>query len=198
VTAVDILDPEKWDWPVGSEDSVVAAVGQRKAAGAGFLVAREALGARVERLEMSVYDLDPDAIGMFDFVYVGSLLLHLRDPVRAVERVAGVCRGQALFVDAIDLPASRLFPRRPTATLDGIGRPWWWKPNMAGLARIISVGGFDIAHGPQLVYMRGGVGFQHRKVPVRRLRRLDGWQELVTVRRGEPHAAVLARPRVKG
>jgi tRNA (mo5U34)-methyltransferase len=195
VVAVDVLDPQKWDWPAGSTESVRAAVGRRKAAGRGFEVARDALGSSVQRHEMSVYDLDPEVVGTFDFVYVGSLLLHLRDPVRAVERVAAVCRGQALFVDAIDLPASRLFPRRPLASLDGAGRPWWWKPNLAGLARMITVGGFDIQHGPQLVYMRGGAGFEAAKVPLRRLRRLDGWQELVTQRRGEPHAAVLGRPR---
>jgi len=196
VIAVDINDHTKWDWPVGSEESVVEAVGQRKAAGRGFEVARDALGSKVQRLELSVYDLDPEVVGTFDFVYVGSLLLHLRDPVRAVERVASVCRGQALFVDAIDLPASRLFPRRPIATLDGLGRPWWWKPNLAGLTRMIRAGGFDVVKGPQLVYMRAGAGFESGKVPLRRLRRLDGWQELITVRRGEPHAAVLGRPRV--
>jgi len=198
VMAIDVLDPEKWDWPVGSEASVIEAVGRRKAAGRGFEVAREALGSKVERLEMSVYDLDPAVVGTFDFVYVGSLLLHLRDPVRAVERVATVCRGDALFVDAVDLPLSRLFPRRPIATLDAVGRPWWWKPNLAGVARIVNVGGFDIVRGPQLVYMRAGAGFTPGKVPLRRLRRLDGWQERVTLRRGEPHVAVLARPRVSG
>jgi tRNA (mo5U34)-methyltransferase len=198
VVAVDVLDPQKWDWPAGSTDAVLAAVGRRKAAGRGFEVARDALGSKVQRHEMSVYDLDPEVVGTFDFVYVGSLLLHLRDPVRAIERVASICRGQALFVDAIDLPASRLFPRRPLASLDGVGRPWWWKPNLAGLARMITVGGFDVQHGPQLVYMRGGAGFDAGKVPLRRLRRLDGWQDLVTQRRGEPHAAVLAKPRSAG
>jgi tRNA (mo5U34)-methyltransferase len=195
VMAVDVLDPHKWDWPVGSEASALEAVGRRKAAGRGFEVARDVLGSAVERLEMSVYDLDPAVVGQFDFVYVGSLLLHLRDPVRAVERVASVCRGQALFVDAVDLPMSRLFPRRPVATLDGRGRPWWFTPNLAGLGRMINVGGFDIERGPQLVYMRGGAGFQAGKVSLRRLRRLDGWQELATQRRGEPHAAVLGHPR---
>ena len=199
VVAVDVLDPRKWDWPVGSEQSVLEAVGRRKAAGRGFEVARDALGSKVERHEMSVYDLDPAVVGEFDFVYVGSLLLHLRDPVRAVERVASICRGQALFVDAVDLPMTRLFPRRPVASLDGVGRPWWFKPNQAGLARMITAGGFDIVNGPQTVYMRGGAGFQDAgKVTLRQLRRLDGWQERITQRRGEPHAAVLARPRATG
>ena len=191
VMAVDVLDPRRWDWPAGSEAAVLEAVGRRKAAGAGFLLLKEARGSRVERLELSVYDLDPETVGTFDFVYVGSLLLHLRDPVRAVEAVASVCRGQALFVDAIDLPTTRLFPRRPLASLDGVGRPWWWKPNVAALRRMVTVGGFAVNREPQLVYMRGGAAFPRSQVRVRDLRRLGGWQELVTQRRGEPHAAVL-------
>src|SRR5689334_16427778 len=36
VLAIDILDPAAWDWPVGSDDSVVAALEQRKQGGSGF------------------------------------------------------------------------------------------------------------------------------------------------------------------
>src|SRR5215213_7290047 len=85
VVAIDILDPRRWDWPVGSDHSVLAAVGERKGAGEGFELVMDALGKDIERREMSVYELDPETVGQFDFVYVGSLLLHLRDPVRAVE-----------------------------------------------------------------------------------------------------------------
>lgn len=195
VVAVDVLDPRRWDWPVGSEEAVVEAIGRRKAGGAGFLLAKEALGSAVERHELSVYDLSPETVGEFDFVYVGSLLLHLRDPVLALQRVASVCRGTALFLDAIDLPLTRLFPRRPLAWLDGVGRPWWWKPNLAGLVRMVEVAGFDVVGRPQVTYMRPGAGFTGAPLRARQLRSLHGWQAWVTQRRGEPHAAVLARPR---
>ena len=65
--------------------------------------------------------LDPEVDGRFDLVDVGSLLLHLRDPVGALERVRAVCRGRVLVVDAIDLPLSLVLPRRPSATVDGLG-----------------------------------------------------------------------------
>ncbi len=80
VVAIDVLDPRQWDWPVGSDDDVRQAVSQRKGTGEGFSIVMEALGRKVERRALSVYDLDPADIGTFDFVYVGSLLLHLRDP----------------------------------------------------------------------------------------------------------------------
>ena len=44
-------------------------------------------------VERSVYDLDPERDGRFDVVVCGSLLLHLRDPVRALEAIRGVCAG---------------------------------------------------------------------------------------------------------
>src|SRR3712207_3284092 len=33
VVAIDILDPQEWDWPLGSDEDVVAIIGRRKAAG---------------------------------------------------------------------------------------------------------------------------------------------------------------------
>jgi tRNA (mo5U34)-methyltransferase len=139
--AIDILDPTQWDWPVNSTDAALEALAARKGQGEGFEVARQALASSVKRLELSVYDLDPEAVGRFDFVYVGSILLHLRDPVRAIERVASVCAGEALFVDAIDLPLTLAAGGRPAAVLDGRGRPWWWRPNVAGFVRMIEAGG---------------------------------------------------------
>src|SRR4051812_7791282 len=76
VLAIDILDPFAWDWPANSPSAVIEALERRKEGGLGFEIAREALGSSVRREERSVYDLDPDAVGTFDFVYLGSLLMH--------------------------------------------------------------------------------------------------------------------------
>src|SRR5919199_2075139 len=103
VIAIDVLDPRRFDWPVGSDEAVIAEIGARKGEGRGFEVARAALGSSVERRELSVYDLTRAEVGTFDVVYLGSLLLHLRDPVGALERVHAVCDGELLLVDTIDL-----------------------------------------------------------------------------------------------
>src|SRR5207244_226152 len=71
---IDVLDPMQWDWPAGSEEAVIQVMAQRQVAGTGFEIARDALGSSVERLDLSVYDLDPSTVGTFDFVYLGSLL----------------------------------------------------------------------------------------------------------------------------
>src|SRR3954471_1957 len=58
VVAIDVLDPARWDWPVGSDDLVKAEIGRRHAGGNGFEIARRALGSKVERRDLSVYELD--------------------------------------------------------------------------------------------------------------------------------------------
>ena len=193
VIAVDVIDPAGWDWPVGSKPEVVVDIGRRKAGGAGFVLAQRALGSSVRRFERSVYDLDPRETGSFDFVYVGSLLLHLRDPVRALEKVREVAHGSILVVDAVDEMLTSVVRRRPAATLDGVGRPWWWKPNVLGLVRMVEVAGFEVTAPPKRLRLPAGKG-QPRLGPraaFSRAGRSAAWATL----RGDPHAAVSARRR---
>ena len=195
VVAVDVIDPEQWDWPVGSDDAVVAAIGAKKHAGRGFELARQALSSSVKRRELNIYDLDPADIGTFDFVYVGSLLLHLRDPVGALMRVRRVCTSEVLLVDAVDLGLTALSPRRPAANLDGRGRPWWWKPNLAAFARMAEAAGFEIVVPPRRFYMQPGRGQATGRPSLAQLLRPEGREALVTHVKGDPHASLLARVR---
>src|SRR3954452_16907504 len=194
VVAVDLLDPRSWDWPFGSGADAVDQIGERKRAGVGFEVASAALSSRVPRHDMSVYDLSPEAVGTFDFIYVGSLLLHLRDPVGALQRVREVCRGTLLLVDAIDLSLTARHPRRPVASLDGHGRPWLWKPNAAALVRMVEAAGFQVLDRPQRVLMPPGVGQNRARHKVAALRNRTTREMLFHARVGDPHAAVRARP----
>src|SRR5437588_338116 len=114
----------------------------------------------LDRDDLRIYDLDERDIGRFDLVYLGSLLVHLRDPVRALERVRSVCAGTLIVVDGIDLPLSLRHPRSPVARLDGRGRPWWWYPNAAGLSRLVETGGFDVLDGPRRLLVPPGAGWQ--------------------------------------
>ena len=192
--AIDVLDPSQWDWPAGSEQSVVEALARRQESGSGFEIAHAALGSRVERLERSVYELDPTDVGQFDFVYVGSLLIHLRDPVRALERVRSVCSGTLLLVDNIDLALTLRSRRRPIAALDGVGRPWWWKFNLAALTRVVEVAGFRSLQPARRVWMPPGRGHPRARLSRALLSSEEARQRLLTSLKGDPHAAVLATP----
>src|SRR5580704_3494793 len=105
VVAIDVEDHLLWDWPPDYRADGLARdpgfSGPPK--GAGFRLAKELIGSTVDWRPLSIYDLNPDDIGTFDVVVLGSLLLHLRDPIRALEAVRRVCRGQFLSADQIEL-----------------------------------------------------------------------------------------------
>jgi tRNA (mo5U34)-methyltransferase len=194
VVAIDLLDPAEADWPVNSSPAVMEAIGERKRAGHGFETAHAALGSSVERIEMSVYDLDPAAVGQFDLVYVGSLLIHLRDPVRALERVRAVCGGRLLLVDNVDLALTLRHPWRPVAALDGVGRPWWWRMNLRALVRAVEAGGFRLVQPPKRIWMPPGPGQPPARVTRHLLNSTDARERLVGALKGDPHAVILAEP----
>ena len=194
VVAIDILDPTRWDWPAGSRAADIETIGRRKAGGAGFELARRSLRSSVRRLELSVYDLDESVTGAFDFIYLGSLLLHLRDPVRALSRIRSVCDGQLLVVDSVDLPLTIAFPYKPVARLDGRGRPWWWIANRAGIERMCEAAGFETGPRHRIVYMPPGRGQPLASVSLPSLLRPGGRENAMKAWRGDPHAVVEAFP----
>ncbi len=193
VVATDLSDHAEWDWPVRMRDRGPAALsviaGPEK--GRGFAIARELLGSRAERVVISVYDLSPDRVGEFDVVVCGSLMLHLREPLRALGAIRSVCREHLLSAETIDLA---LIGRRPVARLDGVTELCqWWTPNRAGHRRMVEAAGFDVerAGRPYCV----ALGPAH-PVPARGARQIGAElrTRFATRQRGVPHAAVLARP----
>jgi len=180
VTAIDIDDPERWDWPRQARGTAgVEVLRAVKGANAGFTIAHEALGSKVERRDVSVYELDPAQHGTFDLVFLGSLLLHLRDPVGALEAIRGVCTGELIVADTVELLPSLLFPRTPYARLEGKDRPWWWQPNRAAILRMVESAGFTPVKATRVYSVPTGPSHP----PVRGLKG----------RLGIPHVAVLAR-----
>ena len=196
VVATDIGGEEEWDWYPELREAGPRALadlmGPEK--GRGFRVAAEALGSSVERVELSVYDLDPDRMGRFDVVVCGSLLLHLRDPLRALEAIRSVCSGQFLSAEEINLPLSVLHPRRPLAQL----RPHelqWSVPNVAGHRDMLLASGFEVERtgGPYAIPF--GPAHPRTRLTPRALAR-RALQRLRLGGTGVPTHAILARPRV--
>ena len=185
VVAIDLDDVDRWDWPALPQPDVVAQFRAGKDQDRAFAVAHAALGSRVDRRPLSVYDLSPELAGTFDFAFVGTILLHLRDPVRALSAVRGVLHGDLLVADQISLSLSLLQPRTPCAHVAGVDEPHWWTPNIAGLKRLVHAAGFDVvaSGGPYL--LPPGPGAPRRSTTKAR----------VVARLGLPHAWVLARPR---
>ena len=110
---------------------------------AGFTLAREALGSRVEDIDIDVMDLSPERIGTFDVVLFLGVLYHLRHPFLALERVASVTRDYLIVETVVDLvgvqrPAMAFYPGRelnndPTN---------WWGPNVPAVKGMLETLGF--------------------------------------------------------
>ncbi|MHB8329179.1 MAG: class I SAM-dependent methyltransferase [Acidimicrobiales bacterium] len=189
VWATDIADHQEWDWlprdRAQGPDYLAQVAGVK---GRGFEIASELLGSKVQRRFVSVYDLDPEEVGQFDVVVCGALLLHLRDPFRALEAIRRVCRGTFLSIEQIDVVQSVLRPRRPLCSVFGtLGQ--WMIPNAAGHRRMLEVAGFDVLSATRPFAEPFGVSHPPAKRTVRRY-----FQRLVCGGDGIPVRAVLCRP----
>ena len=201
VVAVDIPDPADWDWPAavrarGGEALARAAGGDK---GAGFHVAHRALGSQVKRHEGSVYHLSREALGGgFDVVVCGSLLLHLRDPVRALEAIRSVCDGHFLSTEEISLPLTVLHRRRAVAEVRASEELCqWWVVNAMGHRRLVQTAGFEIEQTTRPYLEPFGPGHGARPGGIR-ARALQAFNRAATGQpEGVPHAALLARPRLQ-
>ena len=110
----------------------------------GFLLAREALGSRVEDVEIDVMDLSPERVGTFDIVFFLGVLYHLRHPLLALERVASVTRELLVLETVVDLvglgrPAAAFYP----GTELNADPTNWWAPNIEGGEAMLRAVGFS-------------------------------------------------------
>jgi tRNA (mo5U34)-methyltransferase len=142
VTALDIDSTDDVDLPPDARRHATAA-GITDSLVDGFELARRLLGSKVSRVAGSVYDLDPDRLGSFDIVHSGDLLVHLRDPNLALQRVRAMTRGFALLSDAID-PSLDEVAGGPGLVryLGGRNTAGWWLPSLGTLTQMVSDAGF--------------------------------------------------------
>jgi len=138
VTAVDIASTDDVDLPEPVR-ALARARGLTDPLRDGFELAKRALGSEVELVTQSVYDLDPERLGTFDLVHLGDILLHLREPLRALERVRAVTGGEALISDVFD---PGLEGNGVTRYAGGWRTAGWWVPSLDTLAQLVLDAGF--------------------------------------------------------
>jgi tRNA (mo5U34)-methyltransferase len=157
MSGMSVLDVGAWDGFFSFEcerrgaDRVVAAdyhawqVSQRGSK-ASFELAREALGSKVEDVEIQVHELSEERLGRFDLVLFLGVLYHLRDPLGGLEALARVTGGTLVLETHVDLvlgrrPAAAFYPERE---LNG-DYTNWWGPNPAAAIGMLRAAGFGSA-----------------------------------------------------
>jgi tRNA (mo5U34)-methyltransferase len=138
VTSVDLDRIQQLDWPPRLRPAHDATRGET------FRVASEALGSSVERIGCSIYEATPERLGgTFDLVFCGSVLIHLRDPMLALERMAALCSGGLILAEEYSRRLAP-FPFVRGAEFRG-DSPWstWWIPTIGTWLRMAYTAGFE-------------------------------------------------------
>lgn len=109
-----------------------------------FEFCRKLLNAPVERFLSTVYDLSEAKLGRkFDVVFLGDILLHTLDPLKALAAVAPLCHGtlvlsQMMPEDPNEEPAM-LYVGGDSPSSDEVS---WWLPNKTCLVQMLKKLGF--------------------------------------------------------
>jgi tRNA (mo5U34)-methyltransferase len=97
--------------------------------GEGFRIASELLGSKVKREVCSVYDVSPERLGMFDMAFCSDLLIHLRDPLGAMESIWTVTKNFAIFADVYH-PELDAYKDNALVEFCNAGQSdVWWRPS---------------------------------------------------------------------
>jgi len=139
VVALDIDDERDLDYPPRRRPKTFP----DEPRGKGFWIAHEIYGSKVERVNLSIYDATPEELGTFDLVFCGSVLIHLRDQLLALERIANLCTGTFISAEEYDrlaqlipFPLSRYHADRDKAVV-------FWLPSARTWKRMLWTAGFD-------------------------------------------------------
>jgi 2-polyprenyl-3-methyl-5-hydroxy-6-metoxy-1,4-benzoquinol methylase len=164
VIAIDVPDAESLDWPAPLRKKEITRFQPRTP---NFELARTALGSKVRREFVSVYDVTPEALGTFDLVHSSSILIHLRDPVGALMAMKRVCKtgGQVRICEEVHRRLDLLSRRAPLAKFQALSHHLtWWVPNRACLEQWLEAAGFvGVGHGQTFVIPFNGAsgGVRH-------------------------------------
>jgi tRNA (mo5U34)-methyltransferase len=139
VVALDLDDERELDWPPRRRPSQFS----DQPRGAGFALAKELLDSKVERLVGSIYTARPEDLGRFDLVFCGSVLVHLRDQLLALERIAGLCRGRLVLTEPYDRRAWLLPGAYARYLADRESSVVFWMPSLRAWRRMVWSAGFD-------------------------------------------------------
>lgn len=195
VVSVDLPDTAEQDWQ-GNVSQQERQIGTGMA-NEHFHEMRDLLALiTVERVDLNLYDVSPEAIGTFDYVFVGNVLVHLADPARALRALASVMRpgAELLTLEPNSLALSALSPRLPLGQLwDWDDQPRWWTMNRTAHRRLVHAAGFEVLEQGRPLFQPFGDAIPRRpeRLP-RRFRDALFW--LAVRRAGSFSGWIRARP----
>lgn len=145
-----------------------------------FDLCRSALGYSEDickRIEMSVYDINENNLGLFDVVFFFGTVYHLRYPLFALDKISAICKDEIYIESAIlddfspykgglgyGYSGKQMVMEFYPGKQYGNNETNWWVPTLFCLMNMVHSAGFEIVEGwklvenpPSLPYCRGFV-----------------------------------------
>ncbi|MBD3414367.1 MAG: methyltransferase domain-containing protein [Candidatus Aminicenantes bacterium] len=126
-----------------------------------FDLAKRILHSKVKKRKINIYRLSPKTVGVFDITFCSSVLLHVRDPVKALWRIRTVTKEMAIIATGIH---SDKEPKPLASFLGNQSGDTWWLPNKACMEAMVESAGFKKWHWHsefRLDYRDGSEGVPH-------------------------------------
>ncbi|HEY1826495.1 MAG TPA: class I SAM-dependent methyltransferase [Acidimicrobiales bacterium] len=130
-----------------------------------FNIVKEATGLDVERVDGSLYDIESLDLGTFDLVFLGNVLIHLRDPIAALHQLHTVTGGELWSVEPISLPLTLLRPLTPCGQYSLVDDNTFWTPNLRGHHAMVRAGGYQLVGMGRPILQPMGRKFPRRPQP---------------------------------
>jgi hypothetical protein len=135
VVAYDLSDKQTWDIVPYAGSDYEEHITQRRQhirrINNGFWLAHESYRSQARMTYGTVYEI-PEDIGQFDICTFGSILLHLRDPFLALQRVSSHITETAVITDVVPVPRNnspfaddRSIEFLPSAATCSPVETWW-------------------------------------------------------------------------
>jgi hypothetical protein len=147
VVSFDLRDGREWNVVPHAIEGLEAQAAEAKQSHVqrlqnGYWLAHRVLGSRAQVYYGDVYRI-PQALGPFDVVVLGAILLHLRDPFLALSSAARVSRDAIIVTDPYlesKQPVMRFLPdASDPASCDA-----WWAISEPCMIRMLEILGFGI------------------------------------------------------
>jgi SAM-dependent methyltransferase len=131
----------------------------------GFWYAHEYFESKAKLIHGTAYNV-PHEVGLFDVVTLCAILLHLRDPLRAIDNAVSFAKKNIIITDRVPSGMTAEELKRPIAlyvtnknNVAQHGGTSWWLPTPAVYASFLDLKGFDVK---SLTFQE----FRYRRAPV--------------------------------
>lgn len=150
VVALDIPGWEHHDWSPRQRRVLEARAVEEKqqvdeaifGGALGLVLEATGTGDVIKPEACAIYDICPERLGLFDFVFSGSMLMHVRDPLLGIHAMRSVCKPDGRFV--VSVSTIREEDPEPIAAFVG---EWdqsnFWQLNPAALKRMLTTADFE-------------------------------------------------------